>query len=66
MITPQLHVVYNNWFQIVSSSKDTITKCWRNIFESERYNLMIYLYDELQLEQDKKFKYPELVDDWFS
>ena len=52
----KIHVVYDNCFQIVSSSEDTIPKFWVKLVESERENFLLDLYDELRLEEDKNFK----------
>ena len=59
----QFHIVYYNWFHIVSSIKYSIKKCWGGLVESERYNFMIDLYNYMQLEEDKQLKEPELSDE---
>ena len=59
-IISQFHVVYDNWLQVVSSSEVPIPKLWVKHGELKRDTFLIDLYDDMQLEQEKQFKDPEL------
>ena len=61
LIITQFQIIYEKWFQTMSISEYTILKFWFKLVESKRGNFLIYLYDDLQLDQYEKFKYPELA-----